>query len=174
MINKFIYIFSFILITVTLNSCGNNSLEGTWNVDISSLDITFGEAFPEEMKKNVEGVAQETKNMEDNNSKLTIELLKNGKAILKHSNKTENKEINWSKKKDKINFNGVIDNQNFDIDLDIISTSKNTITIGLKGESILKQIREKRPEMIKKYDLIFNLDNLAKGTKISINMNKIL
>lgn len=170
-------IISAVLISIALflNSCGGASLEGTWKVDPTSLDLVLGEGFPEEMKQGVEDAKKEATSADakEEADKVTLELLADGKALLKHvDHADETQEFNWKQSGKVLNLNGEIDGEKFNINLDIISSSANEVTIGFTGESLLEQVKAERPDLIEQVPAMIDLDKMVKGAKVSIKMNK--
>lgn len=170
-------IISAVLISIALflNSCGGANLEGTWKFDPTSVDLVLGEGFPEEMKQGVEEAKKEATSAEakEEADKMTLELLADGKAIVKHSEHTDDtKEFNWKKSGNVLNFNGEIEGEKFNINLDIIESSANEVTIGFTGESLLEQVKAERPELIDQIPPMLDVEKLVKGAKVSIKMVK--
>ncbi len=166
----------FIAIVMLLTSCGGAaSIEGTWKVDPSSLDLVLGDGFPEEMKQSVEAAKAEAKSDKASNEmdKITLELNEGGVAMLKHADHAEDtQEFKWEQKGDVLNLNGEIDGEKFNANLDIMSASADEVTIGLTGESLLEQVKKERPEMMEQIPPMFDVEKMVKGAKVSIKMKK--
>lgn len=166
----------FIALVLLMSSCGGASIEGTWKVDPTSLDLVLGAGFPEEMKQGVEEAKNQATSADakEEADKMTLELLADGKAKIKHTEHTdENHEFNWTKTGKVLNLNGEIDGEKFNINLDIISSSANEMTIGFTGESLLAQVKAERPEIIEQIPAMFDLNKLVEGAKVSVKLVKV-
>lgn len=165
-----------ISIALLLNSCGGTNLEGTWKFDPSSVDLVLGEGFPETWKKYVEDAKTEVKSekSKEEADNISLELLSDGTAIIKDKEHPEDDaKFNWKKSGNVLNFNGEIENEKFNINLDVIESSANEVTIGFTGESLLDQIKKEKPELLEnEYLGMLDLDKLTKGAKVSIKMKK--
>ena len=174
---KKIILFTFIvLITIFVLSCKSNTLEGKWQVDPTTLDLVLGEGFPEFMKEGVNEFMKEAKSEDSKteSEKITLELLPDGKGILSHEEEpNDDIEIKWSLNKNILRLYGTIDDEFIDIELEVLEISKNEVLLGLTGEFILKQLREKHPEILEKVPGMFNLDALAKGGRITVKMKRV-
>jgi hypothetical protein len=164
-----------IALVMFMSSCGSSSIEGTWKLDPTSLDLVLGEGFPEEMKQNVEEAKKEATSAQSKEEadKVTLELLADGKALLKHAEHAdETQEFNWKQTGKVLNLNGEVEGEKFNVNLDIISSSANEVTIGFTGESLLEQVKAERPELIEQIPAMFDLKKLVEGAKVSIKMKK--
>lgn len=164
-----------IALVMFMSSCGGSSIEGNWKIDPSSLDLVLGEGFPEEMKQGVEEAKKEATSAKSKEEadKVTLELLADGKALLKHAEHAdETQEFHWKQSGSVLNLNGEVEGEKFNINLDIISSSSNEVTIGFTGESLLEQVKAERPELIEQIPAMFDINKLVEGAKVSIKMKK--
>jgi hypothetical protein len=164
-----------IALVLLMSSCGSKSIQGTWKVDPSSLDLVLGEGFPEEMKKGVEETKVEVKSEKAQKEldKITLELLEGGVAKLKHADHAEDtQEFHWKQNGDVLNLNGEIDGEKFNANLNILKSSADEVTIGLTGESLLEQVKAERPELMEQIPAMFDVKKLVEGAKVSISMKK--
>ncbi len=164
-----------IALVLLMSSCGSKSIQGTWKIDPSSLDLVLGAGFPEEMKKGVEEAKIEAKSEKAQKEldKITLELLEGGVAKLKHADHAdETQEFNWKQNGNVLNLNGEIDGEKFNANLDILESSANEVKIGFTGESLLEQVKAERPELMEQIPSMFDVKKLVEGAKVSISMKK--
>ncbi len=162
--------------TLFMSSCKGESIEGTWKVDPTTIDLVLGEGFPTFMKAGVNEAMKEAKSDESKSEseKITLNLMPNGEAILSHEDNIEdNIKFTWEQKGELLHFKGEHEDEKFDITLDILETSKSELKIGFKGESILKQIRETNPKLLKDVPGVLNLDELVKGGSVSVIVKRV-
>lgn len=165
----------FIALIMLMSSCGAKSIEGAWKIDPSSLDLVLGEGFPEEFKANIESAKKEANSEKaiGEAKKITLELLADGKAKLMHADHSDDtQEFSWKQDGSVLNLNGEIDGEKFNANLDIIESSADEITIGLTGESLLKQMKEERPELMEQIPSMIDVNKLVEGAKVSVKMKK--
>jgi len=174
-------IITVLLVTVALfmSSCKGENIEGTWKVDPTTIDLVLGEGFPKFMKVYVNKALAEA-NSEDyknESEKITLNLMPDGTAILSHIDEPEDDiEFTWKQKGKTLNFKGEHEEEKFNINLDILETSKTELKIGFTGESILKQIKETKPDLLKDAAENFgaiDLNKLVKGGSLSIVIKRV-
>lgn len=164
-----------VALVMFMSSCGSSSIQGTWKVDPSSLDLVLGEGFPEEFKEGVEEAKKEATSEKSKSEadKITLELLEGGIAKLKHVDHADDtQEFNWKQDGSVLNLNGEIDGEKFNVNLDVIASSADEVTVGFTGESLLEQVKAERPEMMEQIPPMFDVEKLVKGAKVSIKMKK--
>lgn len=164
-----------IALVLLMSSCGAKSIEGSWKVDPASFDLVLGEGFPEEFKANVESAKKEasSENTIGEAKKVTLELLEGGVAKLKHEDHADDtQEFHWKQNGDVLNLNGDIDGEKFNANLDIIASSADEVTLGLTGESLLKQMKAERPELMEQIPPMIDVNKLVEGAKVSVKMKR--
>ncbi len=172
-------IISTVVIAVSLlfSACGGANLEGSWKVDPSSFEIVLGEGFPKDWRGYVDKAKEEAKSerTKKESDNVTLVLKPNGIAEIQDLEHPEDTiAFNWKQSGSVLNLNGEIENENFNVNLDIMGSSNDDVTLGLTGESILKQVRTEKPELLENEFLkMLNLDNMAKGTQLSIKMVRV-
>ena len=164
-----------VALVLLMSSCGSSSIQGTWKVDPSSLDLVLGAGFPEEMKQGVEEAKKEANSDKAKSEldKITLELLEGGVAKLKHADHADDtQEFKWKQNGNVLNLNGEIEGEKFNANLDIMEASASEVTIGITGESLLEQVKAERPEMMEQIPPMFDVNKLVEGAKVSIKMKK--
>lgn len=166
----------FVALIMLMSSCGSSSIQGTWKVDPSSLDLVLGEGFPEQMKLGVEEMKKEatSERTKSEADKVTLELLEGGVAKLKYADADERtQEFKWSQNGNVLNLNGEVDGEKFNANLDIMESSANEVMIGITGESLLEQIKAEQPELLENQMMkMLDLDKIVTGSKVSVKMKK--
>lgn len=172
------FIISSVLIALVMlmSSCGSSSIEGSWKIDPSSLDLVVGDGFPSEYKSYIEEAKNNSSNPEviEEADKVTLQLLANGVAKINDlSHPEDSVSFNWKQTGDILNLNGEIEGEKFNVNLNLFSTSADELTIGLTGESMLEQVKTERPELLE-FPMVqmLDLDKIVKGSKFSIKMKK--
>jgi len=164
------------LTAVVLVSCGGASsadLVGTWKADPSSLDLTLGDGIPAEFKSMIEeGKKEAISEASEESDKVSFEFKEDGKLVVSAEGEDETFTFNWALDGDKLTLDGEIEGQKGKIVLNVESVSADKLTLALTAEELLAQVKEQMPEAMNEVPSEFDVDEMAKGTKVSFSFKK--
>lgn len=170
-------LFTIVLITVLLASCGGGSgstagLVGKWHADLSSLDLVLGDGIPAPMKAGIEAQKDGLlKQGEAQSDDVTIEFTEDGKMILSKEGEEKKEELNYAFDGNKLSLTGDMDGEKVDFDLNISEVSASKFTISMTAEEILAQVKAKYPALLNAAGGM-DIDAMAKGSSMAISFKK--
>ena len=157
-------------------SCGSNAKEnvvGTWHVDLSSVDISLGDAVPAEMKAGLEEGKKEMQSAEAQKEadEVSINFNADGTLVAEKAGDDDKLEAKWSVEGDKLKISGEAEGQAFDVALDIEESSADKLTLGLTGEYILAEVKKQAPQVLAMAGGM-DLEAMVKGSGIKFSLKK--